>query len=86
MLKAQRQRVILKRANQQWPLSEDTNDRDTKWMVVDGEWYTPGDIVYYVPHTALIIYDEDGVEHMAVPTDQIVAVLLPNPTDVPWAK
>lgn len=84
MLQAERSRVILQKVTEtEWLQSASTNDRPNKGIVYDGEWYNKGTLVYYIPHTALVIDTPDG-EFMAVPKDQIVAQFIINkPT---WAK
>lgn len=84
MLQAERQRVILQKVRSAWMLEEIGKDRPNKWQVIDWEWYTPGEIVYYIPHSALSIDDGDQT-YYAVPKDQIVAKLLPDPTNA-WTQ
>ena len=85
MLKADWSYTVLKKVVEPGLLWDVTSARPNKWEVVDWEWYKPGDVVYFIPHSAMPVEDNDGTEYLVVPKDQIVCRLLPDST-VSWTQ
>jgi len=85
MLKADWSYVVLKKVLEPWLLWDVTSERPNKGEIVDAEWYTKGEIVYFVPHSAMTVEDNDWTEYLVVPKDQIICTLLPDIIQPAWS-